>query len=72
MNTLSSQLINFGNVITARKKDMILDLVRCRHFLGCPRIAVMVPGIEGKPTKHGADKDHPESHEIDVERPNKV
>lgn len=34
------------------KKDMVLNLVWCRHFIVCPRIAVMVPGIQGEPTKH--------------------
>lgn len=51
---------------------MVLNLVRCRHFIVCPRIAVVVPGIQGEPTEHCADEDYPESHEIDVEGPKEV
>lgn len=38
----------------------------------CPRIAVLVPGIQGEPTKHCTDEDYPESHQVDVERPREV
>lgn len=29
----------------------------------------MVSGVQGEPTEHGAGKDHPEAHKVDVERP---
>lgn len=51
---------------------MVLNLVWCRYFLGCPGITIMVPGIQGESTKHWADEDYPKSQKIDVERPTEV
>lgn len=51
---------------------MELNLVWSGHFLVCPGIAVLVPGIEGEPREHCTDEDDPESQQIDIERPEDV